>query len=113
MERNRRVAKAYARAPAISVNGSEAGFDGYSIGINGFEPGSNDPEAAAVKKMIGKVINKQMQQQKSFSSSSSLQMFTFFTPFPSISFLNCTSLNKYHLMFDGDDHPSHAPLTIA
>lgn len=55
MERNRRVAKAYARAPAISINGSEAGFDGYSIGINGFEPGSNDPEAMSVKKMIGKV----------------------------------------------------------
>mgnify|MGYP002785436527 CR=1 FL=1 len=29
MERNRRVAKAYARAPVITVNGSLHGFDGY------------------------------------------------------------------------------------
>lgn len=58
MERNRRVAKAYARAPTININGSESGFDGYSIGINGFEPGSNDPEALNVKKMIGKVCRR-------------------------------------------------------
>ncbi|GFR03763.1 dwarfin sma-2 [Trichonephila clavata] len=29
MERNRRVAKAYARTPVLTVNGSADGFDGY------------------------------------------------------------------------------------
>ena len=29
LERNRRVAKAYARAPVLTVNGSEDGFDGF------------------------------------------------------------------------------------
>ena len=28
LERNRRVAKAYARAPVLTVNGSDDGFDG-------------------------------------------------------------------------------------
>ena len=32
LERNRRVAKAYARAPVITVNGSTDGFDGFRIG---------------------------------------------------------------------------------
>ena len=32
LERNRRVAKAYARAPILTVNGSEDGFDGFKIG---------------------------------------------------------------------------------
>ncbi|KAF0773295.1 Uncharacterized protein FWK35_00005941 [Aphis craccivora] len=31
LERNRRVAKAYARAPILTVNGSDEGFDGYSF----------------------------------------------------------------------------------
>jgi len=29
LERNRRVAKAYARAPVLTVNGSNDGFDGF------------------------------------------------------------------------------------
>merc|ERR1712150_294834 len=37
LERNRRVAKAYARAPVVTVNGSEEGFDGFRIGVAGFE----------------------------------------------------------------------------
>lgn len=28
LERNRRVAKAYARAPVLTINGSDDGFDG-------------------------------------------------------------------------------------
>ena len=32
LERNRRVAKAYARAPVLTVNGSDDGFDGFRIG---------------------------------------------------------------------------------
>ena len=31
LERNRRVAKAYARAPVLTVNGSEDGFDGFRL----------------------------------------------------------------------------------
>lgn len=54
MERNKRVAKAYARASAISVNGSHAGFDGYRIGLNGFDV-SSDSRVEDIKKMIGKV----------------------------------------------------------
>uniref|UniRef100_A0A1A9UU09 MH2 domain-containing protein n=1 Tax=Glossina austeni TaxID=7395 RepID=A0A1A9UU09_GLOAU len=30
-ERNRRVAKAYARAPVLTINGSDDGFDGMSL----------------------------------------------------------------------------------
>ena len=29
LERNRRVAKAYARAPVLTINGSDEGFDGF------------------------------------------------------------------------------------
>lgn len=29
LERNRRVAKAYARAPVLTVNASDSGFDGF------------------------------------------------------------------------------------
>ena len=36
LERNRRVAKAYARAPVVTVNGSEEGFDGFRIGSSPF-----------------------------------------------------------------------------
>lgn len=28
-ERNRRIAKAYARAPVLTINGSDDGFDGF------------------------------------------------------------------------------------
>uniref|UniRef100_R4G8H6 MH2 domain-containing protein n=2 Tax=Rhodnius prolixus TaxID=13249 RepID=R4G8H6_RHOPR len=31
LEKNRRVAKAYARAPVLTINGSDEGFDGFSI----------------------------------------------------------------------------------
>jgi len=37
LERNRRVAKAYARAPIVTVNGSDEGFDGFRIGVAGFD----------------------------------------------------------------------------
>jgi len=37
LERNRRVAKAYARAPVLTVNGTDQGFDGFRIGLSGFE----------------------------------------------------------------------------
>ena len=36
LERNRRVAKAYARAPVLTVNGGRDGFDGFRIGVVSF-----------------------------------------------------------------------------
>lgn len=35
MERNRRIAKAYARVPLLTINGATNGFDGYRIGLSG------------------------------------------------------------------------------
>ncbi|RWS25883.1 uncharacterized protein B4U80_04275 [Leptotrombidium deliense] len=56
MERNRRIAKAYARAPVLSINGSEDGFDGYKIGLNGFESPVNDTLVKRVKRHIGQGV---------------------------------------------------------
>ncbi|XP_023320851.1 uncharacterized protein LOC111695678 [Eurytemora carolleeae] len=53
LERNRRIAKAYARAPVLTVNGSEDGFDGFRIGVNGFENPLRDPKTEEFKKQIG------------------------------------------------------------
>ncbi|RWS19419.1 uncharacterized protein B4U80_01392 [Leptotrombidium deliense] len=55
MERNRRIAKAYARAPVLTINGSEDGFDGFKIGVNGFETSVNDAMVKRVKRHIGQV----------------------------------------------------------
>ena len=55
MERNRRIAKAYARASIITINGSDVGFDGYRIGVNGLGEGSTNPKVDQIKKMIGQV----------------------------------------------------------
>ena len=53
LERNRRVAKAYARAPVLTVNGSDDGFDGFRIGLAGFENPMRDPKTEEVKRNIG------------------------------------------------------------
>ena len=53
LERNRRVAKAYARAPVLTVNGSDDGFDGFRIGLAGFENPMRDPKTEDVKRQIG------------------------------------------------------------
>ncbi|TRY71598.1 hypothetical protein TCAL_03422 [Tigriopus californicus] len=53
LERNRRVAKAYARAPVLTVNGSDDGFDGFRIGLSGFENPMRDPKTDEVKRHIG------------------------------------------------------------
>lgn len=53
MERNRRVAKAYARTPVLTVNGSADGFDGYRIGLNGFDNPMRDPKTEEAKRHIG------------------------------------------------------------
>ncbi len=74
LERNRRVAKAYARAPVLTVNGSDDGFDGFRsvchlfvsvlgvdvsvlgrIGLSGFENPMRDPKTEEVKRLIGQV----------------------------------------------------------
>eukprot|EP00096_Caligus_rogercresseyi_P011849 TRINITY_DN4804_c0_g1_i1.p1 TRINITY_DN4804_c0_g1~~TRINITY_DN4804_c0_g1_i1.p1 ORF type:complete len:481 (-),score=139.90 TRINITY_DN4804_c0_g1_i1:1025-2467(-) len=53
LERNRRVAKAYARAPVLTINGSEDGFDGFRIGVNGFDNPMRDPKTEEFKAQIG------------------------------------------------------------
>lgn len=53
LERNRRIAKAYARAPVLTINGSTDGFDGFRIGVNGFENPLRDPKVADFKSQIG------------------------------------------------------------
>ena len=71
LERNRRVAKAYARAPILTVNGSTAGvpsstnppvlstnqftagFDGFKIGVNGFDNPMRDHKVEEIKSQIG------------------------------------------------------------
>lgn len=53
MERNRRVAKAYARAPVLTINGSNEGFDGFRIGLCGFDNPMRDPKTEEVKKQVG------------------------------------------------------------
>ena len=55
LERNRRVAKAYARAPVLTVNGSDDGFDGFRIGLAGFDNPMRDAKTEDVKRHIGQV----------------------------------------------------------
>ena len=57
MEKNRRVAKAYARAQVIAINGSDLDFDGYRIGLNGFHNPKRDFITEDVKKYIGSVCH--------------------------------------------------------
>ncbi|XP_023015282.2 expansion [Leptinotarsa decemlineata] len=52
-ERNRRVAKAYARAPVLTVNDSDDGFDGFRIGLCGFENPMRDQKTEEYKRHIG------------------------------------------------------------
>ena len=52
-ERNRRVAKAYARSAVLTINGSDAGFNGLNIGVNGFENPRRDREVQDCKAAIG------------------------------------------------------------
>ncbi len=62
MERNRRVAKAYARAPILTVNGCDNGFDGYRIGLNGFDNPMRDPKTEELKRNIGLGIKVKMDE---------------------------------------------------
>ena len=56
MERNRRIAKAYVRVPLLTVNGSQTGFDGYKIGLLGFDNPLEDQLIKRVKHSIGKGV---------------------------------------------------------
>jgi hypothetical protein len=62
MERNRRIAKAYARLPVLTINGSEDGFDGYKIGLNGFENPLRDALTKRVKSHIGRGVRLKMDE---------------------------------------------------
>lgn len=53
LERNRRVAKAYARAPVLTVNGSGDGFDGFRIGVAGFDNPLRDADTSAAIRALG------------------------------------------------------------
>ncbi|XP_035705897.1 uncharacterized protein LOC110847527 isoform X3 [Folsomia candida] len=59
-ERNRRVAKAYARAPVLTVNGSDDGFDGFRIGLNGFENPMRDSKTEDILRHVGHGIKIKM-----------------------------------------------------
>ncbi|XP_059482966.1 uncharacterized protein LOC132201084 isoform X2 [Neocloeon triangulifer] len=63
LERNRRVAKAYARAPVLTINGSDDGFDGFRIGLCGFENPLRDAKTEEVKRHIGHGIKVKMDDQ--------------------------------------------------
>ncbi|KAI8127685.1 Mothers against decapentaplegic like protein 2 [Lucilia cuprina] len=59
-ERNRRVAKAYARAPVLTINGSDDGFDGMRIGLCGFDNPMRDQKTEELKKHIGQGVKIKM-----------------------------------------------------
>ncbi|KAK1132774.1 hypothetical protein QLX08_008514 [Tetragonisca angustula] len=62
-ERNRRVAKAYARAPVLTINGSNDGFDGFRIGLCGFENPMRDSKTEEAKKHINQGVKIKMDEQ--------------------------------------------------
>ena len=57
LERNRRVAKAYARAPVVTVNGTDEGFDGFRIGVSGFDNPMRDIGTEETIRQINQVRN--------------------------------------------------------
>ncbi|XP_054740166.1 uncharacterized protein LOC129245798 [Anastrepha obliqua] len=59
-ERNRRVAKAYARAPVLTINGSDDGFDGMRIGLCGFDNPMRDQKTEEFKRHIGQGVKIKM-----------------------------------------------------
>ncbi|XP_066585708.1 uncharacterized protein exp [Prorops nasuta] len=62
-ERNRRVAKAYARAPVLTINGSNNGFDGYRIGLCGFDNPMRDPKTEEAKRHINQGVKIKVDEQ--------------------------------------------------
>lgn len=52
-EKNRRVAKAYLRSPVLTINGTNIGFDGYRLGLTGFE---NPMREAKTDEVISRLV---------------------------------------------------------
>ncbi|XP_018327886.1 uncharacterized protein LOC108738798 [Agrilus planipennis] len=61
-EKNRRIAKAYARAPVLTVNGSNDGFDGFRIGLCGFDNPFRDRKTEEIKLHIGHGVKIKMDE---------------------------------------------------
>ncbi|KAJ8952543.1 hypothetical protein NQ314_007512, partial [Rhamnusium bicolor] len=57
LERNRRVAKAYARAPVLTINDSIDGFDGFRIGLCGFDNPMRDQKTEEFRRHIGHLFD--------------------------------------------------------
>ena len=62
MERNRRVAKAYIRLPYLIVTGSATGFDGYIIGLGGFDNTHRDQETKYILENLEKGVRIKMDE---------------------------------------------------
>lgn len=61
MERNRRIGKAYARVPRVTIDGShELSYDGYKLALNGFDNPDRDSKTEECRKRIGKGIRIKM-----------------------------------------------------
>jgi hypothetical protein len=61
MERNHRVAKAYARSAILTINGSDHGFSDSHIGLNGFSS-SRDKRVNFVKQYVRQGIRLKVEQ---------------------------------------------------
>ncbi|XP_060526858.1 uncharacterized protein LOC132702316 [Cylas formicarius] len=61
-EKNRRVAKAYARTPVLSVNGSDSGFDGFRIGLAGFDNPYRDRKTEECRRHVGHGVKIKMDE---------------------------------------------------
>lgn len=56
LERNRRIAKAYARKHTLTINGSQDEYlDGTTLGLNSFENPDRDTKTRHIKQYIGQV----------------------------------------------------------
>lgn len=62
LEKNRRVAKAYARAPVLTINGSDSGFDGFRIGLSGFQNPLRDKKTEECRRHIGNGVKIKMDE---------------------------------------------------
>lgn len=61
MERNRRIGKAYARVPIVTIDGShQLSYDGYKLALNGFNNPDRDEETEECRKEIGRGIKIKM-----------------------------------------------------